>query len=672
MRRGLLAVTVVCALAGALVWTAPSRAAGRYQVPAAKFGAKPSCDIPIRMSDGVRLFADVVTPDVVGKYPTILTITGYNKSPARYGSCSTADNAFVGQGPYVAQGYNRIVVDDRGTGNSEGSWDSWGERMQQDYKEVLDWIVAQPWSNGSVGLTGASYMGITSFLAAETLHPAVKAIWADVPMADAYRDVTLHGGNIDSGFIPLWLGLVGGLGAPPPSWSFTDPQAALTTMASHASGSAEFQGGSTASFATNGDRAYDGPFYRLRSPETKAANLHIPVAWTGGWFDLFQRGEPRLYNALSGLDATQKKWFQSPTYHAAGDDHWDELGLGPKDAVVLAWFDHWLKGVNNGIESIPSISTWAMGANRWEHPASWPVPGTRWTSLWLDGQKAGSASSLNDGSLSSVGGFSAGADQVPLGSVNGVCSRSTTQWTAGLVLAGTPCETDNRLSEATALTYTTATLPADLQVTGPLTATIWATLDRPDATFVALVSDVAPDGTSSQVTGGWLNASHRALDPARTLTADGQTIVPYHPFTKEAQQPAPTGKAAEYQIEVFPTSQVFKTGHRLRLTIATGELPHITAPAPVAASELGGTATILHDAAHPSRLLVPVVGTSAAPATVLGNTVTAPAPAAAAPAAGPPGDLPATGAPQTAAWLGVGLLFAGAAGVFVRRRYSAE
>ena len=109
-----------------------------------------------------------------------------------------------------------MVLDDRGTGDSGGKWESWGERTQQDYKEVLDWIQAQPWSNGSVATTGESYMGITSLLIAEAdaarvkegKPRAVKAVWADIPMADAYRDVTFQGGSIDTGFIPLWLGLV--------------------------------------------------------------------------------------------------------------------------------------------------------------------------------------------------------------------------------------------------------------------------------------------------------------------------------------------------------------------------------------------------------------------------------------------------------------------------------
>jgi putative CocE/NonD family hydrolase len=598
------AVALIVSILGG--WsTTPAGAAGgaQYKVPPATSGTINACDTPITLSDGVRLFADRVSPDKAGRYPTILTVTGYNKSPGPQNSCGASDSLFA------THGYNRLTVDDRGSGNSEGSWDSWGARMQQDYKELLDWIVKQPWSDGTVGMTGGSYMGITSFLVAETGHPAVKAIWADVPMADAYRDVTLHGGSINAAFIPLWLGLVGGLGAIPASWTFSDPGTALVTEATHLAGVAGFQGDAVSNFATDGDLAYDGPFYQLRSPETKAATLTVPVAWTGGWFDLFQRGEARLYNALKSLGPDKKKWFMSPTYHTAGNSHWDELGIGSKDAVVLAWFDHWLKRADNGVEKLPSINLWQMGAERWNRPTAWPVPSTAWTTYHLGGGPSGSASSLNDGTLATTP-SAPGSDMLPVLPLLGFCSRSLTQWSAGLVLGGSDCETDDRVAEATALTYTTTPLAADVEVTGPITATIWGTLNRPEANLAAIVSDVAPDGRSTQVTGGWLNASHRAVDAARSIAIGDRTVIPFHPFTKAAQKAVPSGEPQRYDIEVFPTAQTFKAGHRIRLMISTGDA-HALAPAPVALNTVGAVFTVLRDSAHPSTLLLPITTASA-------------------------------------------------------------
>ena len=150
----------------------------------------------------------------------------------------------------VKHGYATMVLDDRGTGNSGGTWDSWGTRTIADYGEVLDWIVKQPWSDGRIGMTGASYMGITSLLAASTGRPAVKAVFATVPMADGYRDIVEAGGEINTAFIPLWMGLVTGLGANPNGFAEA-PQ----VLADHVLGITQFQAPTVAAAA---DRRHPG------------------------------------------------------------------------------------------------------------------------------------------------------------------------------------------------------------------------------------------------------------------------------------------------------------------------------------------------------------------------------------------------------------------------------
>ena len=177
-----------------------------------------------------------------------------------------------------------MVIDDRGTGSSGGKWESWGQRTQDDYKEVLDWIQAQPWSDSSVATTGASYMGITSLLIAEAdaarvaegKPRAVKTVWADIPMADAYRDVTFQGGALDSGFIPLWLGLVNVLSDLPPSSLSSNPQEAASNYLEHLLANAEFAGEKVVGASLGEEAAYDGPFYRLRSPVMRASEITRP------------------------------------------------------------------------------------------------------------------------------------------------------------------------------------------------------------------------------------------------------------------------------------------------------------------------------------------------------------------------------------------------------------
>src|SRR3954467_6502885 len=222
-------------------------------LPSAAHASTAMCNVPITTGDGIVLRANVWLPDApTGKVPTVLTVTGYNKDTTNptgqacsgEGGIATADTSLADNG------YAVMLVDDRGTGASQGTWDSWGERTQLDYQDVLDWIQKQPWSNGSVATTGGSYMGITSLLVAEAdaarvkagKPRAVKAVWADVPMADAYRDVTFHGGAIDAGFIPLWLGLTSGPHDLPPSTIFADPQGALNPYAGHLANNFDFAG----------------------------------------------------------------------------------------------------------------------------------------------------------------------------------------------------------------------------------------------------------------------------------------------------------------------------------------------------------------------------------------------------------------------------------------------
>jgi putative CocE/NonD family hydrolase len=566
------------------------------------------CNAPISMSDGVVLRANVFLPKASGRFPVVLTITGYNKdtnNPVGSG-CTSASALAPGNTKLLDKGIAIMILDDRGTGASGGRWDSWGQRTQDDYAEVLDWIEAQKWSDGKVGMNGTSYMGITSFLATEQDQKrvregkprAVRAIWANVPMADAYRDVTYHGGAIDSGFIPLWLGLVGALSTVPPSNAMQEPNTALPTWAGHLANWSDFQAQKIVDASTGGDSAYDGPFYRLRSPIEHIADVHVPVAITGGWWDLFQRGEPVLFENL--VNSPDKKIWMMPQYHGAPDaTSWNKQGVGDEADFEAKWFDHWLNGASNGIESFSPVNLYTMGAERWQHLRRWPLPNTDYTPYYLG----------TGGTLATEKPSTAGSDTAPLLPVSSPCSRMTAQWTAGLA-SSQLCDTDNSSWEATGLTYTTPPLAHDTQITGLVKADVWAELtSAKDATLVAVLSDVDPSsGRSNQITAGFLLASQRALDPSKgTYTNDGLLIRPYHPFTKASQRPVTPNEADEYQIEIYPTSQVFKEGHRIRLTIGTANTPDTETPLPDAVNELG-TVTLLHGPGYPSNVLLPVTG----------------------------------------------------------------
>ena len=583
--------TISGALLGALVALA---------VPAATQASTAMCNVPIQMSDGAVLRANLWLPEpATERVPTILTATGYNKDTTNPTgqACSGGGGIATADTSLADEGYAVMLLDDRGTGASDGKWDSWGERTQLDYREVLDWIQAQSWSDGSVATTGGSYMGITSFLIAEAdaarvkagSPRAVKAVWADVPMSDAYRDVTFHGGAVDAGFMPLWLGLTTSLSSLPPSTTTTDPAGSALTWLDHLRNAWDFAGQKLVETTTGGDAAYDGPFYRLRSPGDRASQIRVPVVITGGWWDIFQRGEPLLYEQLTRLGERRKKLFMSPHYHTGSGPAMEDPDLKRK------WFDRWLKGVRNGVEDTPSVNLYPVGGDGWEHHATWPVPDVGYKRMFLDDAGALGFSRPAEG----------GGDSAPLLPVSSPCSRMTTQWTAGA--AAGPCETDNRTFEASSLTYTTAPLDRDTQLTGPIVANVWAELTSADATLVGVLSDVDPSGASNQVTAGFLLASQRAIDKRRsTQGPHGVMVRPFHPFTRASQKPVTPNDPALYRIEIYPTDAILEEGHRLRLTIGSADTPATSAPLPSVVAQAGGEIRVLRGGRYASNVLLPL------------------------------------------------------------------
>src|SRR5688572_20386101 len=221
----LLVLAVVPATAHAEGWTP-------YDRPA-QFEVVVDDDVPVTMSDGTVLRADVHRPDAPGRFPVLVTQTPYNKGGPLRGAI-----------PYLVQrGYVHVVVDVRGTGSSEGQWDSVGPNERRDGREMIDWAAEQPWSDGKVGTVGPSYMANTQIATASQRPKALRAMFTVVPMGDAYRDITFSGGQTNTAFIPLWLGLVTGASLVPSSYARTpqDLVRSFTTLLQHASGIGSFQ-----------------------------------------------------------------------------------------------------------------------------------------------------------------------------------------------------------------------------------------------------------------------------------------------------------------------------------------------------------------------------------------------------------------------------------------------
>jgi putative CocE/NonD family hydrolase len=460
-------------------------------------------------------------------------------------------------------------------------------------------------------------------------------------MSDSFRDIVLAGGQLNTAFIPLWMGLVTGLGLVPSS----DP----TTVVDHLLAVPTFQVPTVTDAALQGDSAYDGPFWRQRSPIEVADRITVPTFIVGGLDDLFQRGEPMLYEALA--DHTDARLLIGPWNHLTTGQGLPREGVPSLADLNLQWFDAHVRGIDTGADCIPPVTQYVVGAERYESATTWPRPNLHAERWHL----------RSDATLTSdpPAGDEAGRQYLQL-PVTGPCTRSTNQWLIG-ALGGTSCASDNSLDEALSLTYTSAPLPEDIRIDGPIQADLWlaSTLGGQAATSVA-VSSVAPDGTSRGLTNGLLTASHRAVDAGQARMLDGQSIQPWHPFTRAAELPVPAGEPVLVPVEVFPTSALIPAGHRLRVTVAAYDVPHALPPLPSAVAGLGGPVTVMSDADHPSSIVVPLV-TAASAATPAPSVGAGGADAGAGSGTG--GRLPATGTAVPAGLAAMALT----AGLLLRR-----
>ncbi|PTU32557.1 CocE/NonD family hydrolase [Stenotrophobium rhamnosiphilum] len=554
----------------------------------------------ITMADGTQLSAAVTLPaDASGKsvtqaLPTIVTLTGYNKnSPG-----NDAINSYA-----ITHGYAQVVVDVRGTGGSQGQWEAFGATEQGDDRPILDWVVAQPFCNGRIGLYGGSLLAINAALAAAKNHPAVKAAFLIVPMADGYRDIVFTGGQTNLGFIPLWLGLVTADSVLNPEVLQNPASGIPLELTQLLSALTNFQVPLLLkAIVGDSDTVYDGAFWQIRSPIEQANNIHVPTFIVGGLQDIFQRGEPLLYETIKRN--APAKLLIGPWTHIATGNGLPVDGVPVLDHITLQWFDKYLRGQDSGAEQLPNVTQYVYGLGHYVSTTDWPNPQASVQRLYMRGDKSLRAEQPAQGEASNV------TLQVPL---NGVCSASAAQWTAGALGAvPLPCITDDGLAEALDVHYETAPLTNDLYLNGPIAVDLWVSTTGSDGGVAVRVDDVSGN-TVSPLTNGLQTLSMSAVDTTRSRTLDEQIIQPWHTFTQAAQLTVTPGAPMKISVEVFPTSALIKTGHKLRISVGPSDFPHGLPPLPSLVGGVIGALTIYSDAQHVSSVLLPVVPTSTLP-----------------------------------------------------------
>ncbi|MFT4189177.1 MAG: CocE/NonD family hydrolase [Aeromicrobium sp.] len=624
MLRRLLAAglsTALMVLVGSVA--VPTSAAPLPQAPASGWEPRPvdypgvatESDLVIPMSDGVELLGDLTRPvdadgDVVEEpLPVVITITAYNKGVQGSGASPLGGGS---SGFLVQRGYVQLLVDARGTGTSGGTWQVFGEREQLDAKEVVEWAAEQPWSNGSVGMTGPSYMGITQLFAAGQNPKGLKAIFPQVPSADVYRDVVASGGQLDVGFMPLWLGLVSLTGAMPPTSGNVSPEVVLQNLLEHVLGTTGTLDLLLNAFA-GGERAYDGPWYQERSTLLRSVpNIDVPTFLVGGHYDLFQRGTPMIFQQLHE-QGVPVKMLLGPWDHLEGSTGpgVPDAGYGSLSELQLRWFDRYVKELPDpALDSdIPDFTYYELGSGEWKGRDAY-LDEQRAQVYHLSGTSTpGSSGLLTEGEVAD-----GSSTIIPLAAA-GLCSRSATQWTAGIPNSfpiPNPCNDDNTLNDQLGVVFETEPMTDDLEILGPIAAKLYTSSTTGDGLLSVHVSLVHPDGTVERLTGGWQTISLNATDLSKSRTIDGEIVQPWHPFTEESKRSLDVGEIAPIDVEVFPTGAVIPEGSRLRMSVQSFDLPHLAPTLENLPASAGAAITIHNDADHPSRLVLSALSEAAA------------------------------------------------------------
>jgi putative CocE/NonD family hydrolase len=493
----------------------------------------------IPMKDGTRLAATIWLPEdaEVQPVPAILELIPYRR---RDGTVFRDQKMH----PYIAgHGFACCRVDIRGSGDSEGILsDEYTEQEFDDAEEIIAWLAAQSWSTGAVGMTGISWGGFNALQVASRQPPALKAVIALCCSDDRYADDVHYYGGCLLTEDAMWSSFILGLGALPP-----DPQIVGDRWREMWRERLE----ATACWSDTWMRHQRRDAYWQRGSVCEDfTKITIPVYAVSGWDDTYYNAVPRLMQGLSG----PRKGLIGPWSHA-----YPFLG-DPGPAIgylqeAIRWWRHWLEGADTGIMDEPAYTTWitephqpapfyADHPGRWAGDPSWPSPNVSQRLLYLnDGTLSPSAEPGHTMILSSP--VTTGRDFGRYGGYGGTVPDMAL---------------DQRREDGLGLCFDTQPLAEGFDMLGAATIELTATCDVPDAFIVAKICDVAANGTSTLVTWGALNLTHRngSATPAK--------LVP--------------GETFNARIELNHTGRRIPAGHRLRLVLTTQLWP-ILWPSPV-------------------------------------------------------------------------------------------
>ncbi len=580
-------------------------------------------DVPMKTRDGKTLYADIVRPDLPGRFPVLLSRTPYGKAGS---TDPNGPNTF-----FARYGYVSITQDCRGRFASEGEYDTIFQESADGY-DAVEWAARLPWSNGRVGTTGQSYLGLTQYLIAcnDPMPPSLQ-VMAPVSASSDYhqswiyhtggaslwgwlvpyaifkgRDTLRRAGRDD--LIERVLGYLDGeysmIRRTPFGFNFTTP--VTTEWFSHLpiSDWSDLLAETAPYFADHIAHADDGEYWYRANVNRHAESVTTPMLHVTSWYDIFAEGGPNAYRSVkdnSRFDQARNgqrliigPWghllpYSVPSTKGAGEADFGPEALIDLNQTLLRWFDHWLKDIDNGVMDEPPVTVFTLGENRWQQLADWPPPAMRPVRWFL--HSSGAANSLHgDGTLSTVppGGDETGEDRFTYDPEDPVPSLGG----ANLIIDMGVRDQRPVEERRDVLVFTSDPMERPLEITGPVSVELWASSSAVDTDFTAKLVDVHPDGYAMNLLDGIIRARYRdsASEP-------------------ELMEP---GRPYRFTIDLWNISNVFLPGHRIRLEISSSNFPrfdrNLNTGAAFGEGSSGPVAqqTVFHTVERPSAVVLPV------------------------------------------------------------------
>lgn len=534
-------------------------------------GMRIDWDVPIPMQDGIVLRADVYRADDTGRYPAILSYGAYGKGLAFSEGYADQWRLLVEAHPevlegssgmymnwevvdperWVPHGYACVRVDSRGAARSPGYMQTWSAQEARDLYECIEWAAGQEWCSGKVGLSGISYYATNQWQVASLQPPHLAAIIPWEGAADYYRDATHHGGILCT-FEPTWYEnqvwhvqhgygerghrnpLTGELVAGPITLSEEELRANRLDLS-----------------RAIREHAFDDEFYKSMAPDWSKVTVPLLSCANWGGQGLHPRGN---FEGFTHSASTQK-WLE-----CHGLEHWTHFYTSYGYDLQRRFFDHFLKGEDNGWDKEPRVRLQVRRpGERFDERTEneWPLARTQWMRLYLDAE--GGALVHDPPTKESAAEYQGFGEGV---------------------------------------TFSTPPLQEETEITGPLAAKLFVSSETEDADLFLIVRVFDPEddeltfqGTidpHTPIAQGWLRASHRKLDPERTLD-----YRPYHPH--QEREPLTPSETYELDIEVWPTCIVVPAGYRVALTVQGKDYAYTDIPTNVGWFQSRGCGPFIHD-----------------------------------------------------------------------------